>query len=66
MSEGNFEVHQIGTMEELKVLRKFANDLIAISHTVKNPVRKWEEMTSLVRQLEKFYAHHTEKYPVTV
>lgn len=63
MSEGNFEVLPRGTTEELRVLRQFSKDMIDISHTMVNPVGKWEEMTSLVRQLEKFYAHHTEKYP---
>lgn len=66
MSDGDFEVHQIGTMEELKVLRKFANDLIAISHTMKNPVGKWEEMTAEIRKVEQFYFSHIEKFPITV
>ena len=69
MSKDDFEVLPRGTTEELKVLRQFSKEMIAISRTMENPVflpmliGKWEEMTSLVRQLEKFYAHHTEKYP---
>ena len=62
MSNGDFEVMPRGTMEELTVLRKFANDMIDVSHTMENPVEKWEKMTVLIRQLEKFYASHTEKY----
>ena len=63
MSKDDFEVLPRGTTEELKVLRQFSKEMIAISRTMENPVGKWEEMTSLVRQLEKFHAHHTEKYP---
>jgi len=62
MSNGDFEVMPRGTMEELTVLRKFANDMIDVSHTMENPVEKWEKMTVLIRELEKFYAYHTEKY----
>jgi hypothetical protein len=62
MSSNDFEVMPRGTMEELTVLRKFANDMIDVSHTMENPVEKWEKMTVLIRQLEKFYASHTEKY----
>ena len=62
MSNGNFEVMPLGTMEELRVLRQFSNDMIDISRTMENPVEKWEKMTSMIRQLEKFYAYHTEKY----
>jgi len=64
MSNGDFEVMPRGTMEELTVLRKFANDMIDVSHTMENPVEKWEKMTVLIRELEKFYAYHTEKYIV--
>jgi hypothetical protein len=62
MSSSDFEVMPLGTTEELRVLRQFSNDMIDISHTYENPVEKWEKMTSLIRQLEKFYALHTEKY----
>ena len=66
MSNGDFEVMPLGTMEELTVLRKFANDLIDISRTMENPVEKWEKMTKQIRTVEKFYAYHVEKYPVIV
>ena len=62
MSNGDFEVMPRGTTEELRVLRQFSNDMIDISRTMENPVEKWEKMTSMIRQLEKFYAYHTEKY----
>jgi hypothetical protein len=64
MSNGDFEVMPRGTMEELTVLRKFANDMIDVSHTMENPVEKWEKMTLLIREVEKFYVYHTEKYIV--
>ena len=52
-----------GTTEELRALRKFANDMIDISSTLENPVEKWEKMTALTRTLQKFYASHVENYP---
>ena len=64
MSNGDFEVMPRGTMEEIRVLRKFANDMIDISKTYDNPVEKWEKMTTLTRELEKFYTYHVETYPV--
>lgn len=64
MSNGDFEVLPRGTIEELRVLRKFANDMIDTSKTTKNPVEKWENMTVHIRQLEKFYTSHVETYPV--
>ena len=62
MSNGNFEVMPLGTTEELRVLRQFSNELVNISKTVDKSNEKLEKMTSLIRQLEKFYAYHTEKY----
>lgn len=64
MSNGDFEVLPRGTMEELKVLRQFANDMIDYSKTMQNPTEKWEIMTTRIRQLESFYANHVETYPV--
>ncbi len=64
MSDVDFEVHPRGTTEELHVLRDFSKKMIDVTRTMKNPVEKWEEMTKLVRQLEEFYDHHVETYPV--
>ena len=64
MSNSDFEVMPLGTMEELRVLRQFSNDMIDVSHTMENPVEKWEKMTLLIREVEKFYVYHTEKYIV--
>ena len=47
MSSSDFEVMPLGTMEELRVLRQFSNDMIDISRTLENPVEKWEKMTEL-------------------
>ena len=63
MSEGDFEVHQIGAMEEIRVVRQFSRNIIDISYSTENQTEKWEKISSLVRQLEKFYAYHAEKYP---
>lgn len=64
MSNGDFEVLPLGTTEELRTLRKFSNDLIDISRTLKNPIEKWEQMTDRIRKLEEFYSTHVETYPV--
>ena len=62
MSNGDFEVMPRGTTEELRVLRQFSNELVNISRTAEKTNEKLEKMTSLIRQLEKLYAYHTEKY----
>jgi hypothetical protein len=64
MSNGDFEVMPRGTMEEIRVLRKFANDMIDASKTMKNPTAKWDEVRPLILQLQTFYHSHVEKYPV--
>ena len=63
MSKDDFEVLPRGTTEELKVLRQFSRNIIDISYSMENQAEKWEKISSLVRQLEKFYAYHAEKYP---
>ena len=62
MSEGDFEVLNRGTIEELQTLRKFAREMISLSkiHDMLLP----HEVRTKVDSLELFYQGHNEKYPV--
>jgi hypothetical protein len=62
MSEGDFEVLNRGTIEELQTLRKFAREVIAMSKIHDMPMP--HELRTKIGLLEIFYAAHVEKYPV--
>lgn len=64
MSEGNFEVMPIGTMEEVREMRKFANELIELDrqYGINTP----QVIRDKIDAVRKFYLYHTEKYPVIV
>ena len=62
MSEGNFEVMPIGTMVELREMRRFANELIALSEQQTLP----EDVHRKIQEIRSFYNWHTQTYPVTV
>lgn len=64
MSDGNFEVMPVGTMNELRALRSFVKSLIDISHNMSNPTEKWDTIRPLVKQIEDFYVTHNEKHPL--
>ena len=64
MSEGNFEVMPIGTMEEVREMRKFVNELIELdrSYGINTP----QAIRNKIDDVRKFYLYHTQKYPVIV
>ena len=62
MSEGNFEVMPIGTMVEVREIRKLTNELIALSEKHALP----EEVLRKIQEMRVFYNWHVETYPVTV
>ena len=64
MSEGNFEVMPIGTMEEIREMRRFANELIDLNdmYGINTP----QAIRNKIDDVRKFYLYHTQKYPVTV
>jgi len=62
MSEGDFEVMPRGTMEELRVLRRFVNEMIALSSIHDMPVP--HEMRAKINQVSRFYNEHVETYPL--
>jgi len=62
MSEGDFEVLNRGTIEELQTLRRFAREMISLSKIHDMPLP--HEVRTKIGLLEIFYALHIEKYPV--
>ena len=62
MSEGDFEVFPRGTTEELRVLRKFANSMIALTAIHDMPVPY--EMRAKINEVSRFYNEHVETYPL--
>jgi hypothetical protein len=61
MSNGDFEVLNRGTIEELQTLRKFAREMISLSKIHDMPLP--HEVRTKIGVLEIFYALHIEKYP---
>jgi hypothetical protein len=61
MSNGDFEVLNRGTIEELQTLRKFAREMISLSKIHDMPLP--HEVRTKIGVLEIFYALHIERYP---
>ena len=62
MSNGDFEVLPRGTTEELRMLRQFANSMIALNAIHDMPVP--HEMSTKINEISRFYNMHVETYPV--
>jgi len=64
MSNGDFEVMPLGTMVEVRELRKLTKELIEVTRqygiNTPQPVRQ------KIAEIEKFYQWHVETYPVIV
>lgn len=64
MSNGDFEVMPIGTIEEVREMRRLSKELIALDSSY------GDSMPYAVRQkigeIARFYQYHCEKYPVIV
>ena len=64
MSNGDFEVMPIGTIEEVREMRRLSKELIALDSAY------GDSMPYTVRQkigeIARFYQYHCEKYPVIV
>ena len=63
-TNSDFEVMPRGTMEELRILRLFANDVIEVYKSPSNPTEKWDAVRPLVLNLQETYINHIERYPV--
>jgi hypothetical protein len=62
MSNGDFEVLTRGTIEELRALRTFANEMIAFNRDKEMALP--HEVRTKIALLEIFYAAHIERYPL--
>lgn len=67
MSEGDFEVMPRGTLEEIRFMRKFANDVIAATEVQEaHSTVVLSNLLDKIAEMREFYRQHVEKYPVTV
>ena len=62
MSEGDFEVMPIGTMEELRELRRLTKELIELEF--KYGIETPDALRIKILEISRFYKYHSEKYPV--
>lgn len=60
MSNGNFEVHPIGTTAELKFLRQLARDLVEREEIFVRPVT----IGDLAEKIRTFYEYHNEAHQI--
>jgi len=61
MSDKDFEVLNLGTIDELRTLRQFARDMIEFNKL--DGMALPQEMRIKIGLLEIFYAAHVERYP---
>lgn len=64
MSEGDFEVMPIGTMEEVREMRRLSNELIELEY--KHGIDTPQPLRIKILEIARFYKYHSEKFPVTV
>lgn len=64
MSNGDFEVMPLGTMEEVRELRKLSNELIELDHQY--GINSPQPIRAKIAQIAQFYRYHAEKFPVIV
>jgi type III secretion system FlhB-like substrate exporter len=64
MSNGDFEVMPIGTMVEVRELRKLTKELIEA--TRQEGINIPEPIYQKIAEIERFYHWHVETYPVIV
>ena len=63
----DFEVMPRGTLEEMRFMRKFANDVISATEVqTGNDALVLENLLQKIAEMREFYHTHVEKYPVTV
>lgn len=64
MSNGDFEVMPIGTMEEVREMRKLSKELIELDHQY--GINTPQAIRTKILEIARFYQYHSEKYPVIV
>lgn len=64
MSNGDFEVMPIGTMEEVREMRRLSNELIELEreYGIDTP----QPLRIKILEIARFYQYHSDKFPVTV
>jgi hypothetical protein len=64
MSNGDFEVMPIGTMEEVREMRRLSNELIELEreYGIDTP----QALRIKILEIARFYKYHSEKFPVTI
>lgn len=64
MSNGDFEVMPIGTMEEVREMRRLSKELIELEH--KYGLNTPQPVRIKILEIARFYHYHSEKFPVIV
>ncbi len=64
MSNGDFEVMPIGTIEEVREMRRLSKELIELEY--KHGIDTPQELRIKILEIARFYRYHSEKFPVTV
>ena len=60
----DFEVMPRGTLEEMRFMRKFANDVISATEVqTGNDALVLENLLQKITEMREFYRTHVEKYP---
>lgn len=64
MSEGDFEVMPIGTMEEIREMRRLSKELLELDRSYGIDIP--QSVRNKINEIGQFYHYHAEKYPVIV
>lgn len=60
----DFEAMPRGTLEEMRFMRKFANDVISVTEVqTGNDALILENLLQKIAEMREFYRTHVEKYP---
>lgn len=62
MSNGDFEVMPLGTMEEVREMRRLSKELIELEY--KHGINTPQPLRTKILEIASFYRNHVEKYPV--
>lgn len=64
MSNGDFEVMPLGSIVEIRELRKLTNELIELEHQY--GINTPQPLRQKILEIKKFYHWHVETYPVII
>lgn len=63
MSNNDFEVMPIGTIEEVREMRRLSKELIELEY--KHGIDTPQPLRIKILEIARFYNNHSEKYPVS-